>query len=383
MSQILSQVMGQQMRMEQRLTPQLIQSMDILQLNVSALEQRIAEELERNIALEGGDPGRPAQPAEESEGAKPENPAESESFNRLDQLNREYDLDFGDNGYPVRRRSSYDGERDAKMDAMANTAARPESLAEHLLSQWALMDLEDEVRRAGEAIIYGLEEDGYLRSRLEEIGANCRPPLTVPVLERALARVQRLDPVGVAARDYQECLLLQLEALPGNNHIERELITHHLHDILRNRYPAVAKATGFSVGEISEAVKAMSATLHLHPAYLVIDRQVPRITPDVIVEYDDEGTDLVVRLTRGNTPRLRISPHYSQMLKEKRNGKDVRAFVRKHVESAGALIDAVNYRRNRLLDVAEAIIERQRGFFDVGPSGLKVLRMSELAVQLE
>jgi RNA polymerase sigma-54 factor len=102
-----------------------------------------------------------------------------------------------------------------------------------------------------------------------------------------------------------------------------------------------------------------------------------------MVEYDDEGKDLVVRLTRGNMPRLRISAHYSGMLKQKRNNKEVRAFVRKHVESASALIDAIAYRRSRLLDVAQSIIERQRAFFSLGPSGLKVLRMSELAVRLE
>ena len=389
MSQVLSQVMSQQMRLEQRLTPQLIQSMEILQLNVIALEQRIDEELERNVALESTEltaepaPSTQPEPSQRKERQDGERNHESESFNRLDRLGREYDLDFWDSAAPSRRRSSYAGERDAKMDAMANTAARPESLAEHLIKQWTLLDLDNETGRAGEAIIYSLDEDGYLRTRLEEIGANKRPQIAMPVMEKALTRVQRLDPVGIAARDYQECLLIQLQALPGNNRIEEELIRNHLHDILRNRYPVVAKATGYSVGEISEAVKAMASSLHLHPAHLVIDRQVPRITPDVIVEYDDEGKDLIVRLTRGNMPKLRISPHYSHMLKEKRNNRDVRAFVRKQVESASALIDAITYRRSRLLDVAKAIIERQRDFFDQGPSGLKVLRMSELAAALE
>ncbi|MCP4246090.1 MAG: RNA polymerase factor sigma-54 [bacterium] len=399
MSQILSQVLGQHMRLEQRLTPQLIQSMDILQLNVSALEQRIEEELERNVTLERVDtpadgegataaPETPDAPTAPDSPSTPDTPdgdaaAAGESFDRLERMGREYDVDFGDTWMPLRRRVAGDGERDAKMDAMANTAARPESLADHLTGQWTLLDLDDEIRRAGEAIIFSLDEDGYLRTRLEEIGANKRPPIAVPVLEEALNLVQQLDPVGVAARDYQECLLIQLDALPGNNGIERELIENHLHDILRNRYPVVAKATGYSVGEISEAVRAMGSTLHLHPAYLVIERQVPRITPDVIVEYPDDGTGLTVRLTRGNLPQLRISDQYSKMLKAKGNGKDVRAFVRKHVEGASALIDAITYRRNRLLDVAQAIIERQREFFDRGAAGLKVLRMSELAEQFE
>jgi RNA polymerase sigma-54 factor len=391
MSQILSQVMGQHMRMEQKLTPQLIQSMDILQLNVMALEARIDEELERNIVLDSDEEAPASTPEGESppqatpapsNGSEQAN-AEGRSFDRLERMNREYDLDFGDSWFPSRRRRSYDGERDAKMDAMANTAARPQSLAEHLMNQWVLLESDKEIRRAGEAIIYSLEEDGYLRTRLEEVSQNTRPRIPVETIEEALSLVQRLDPAGIAARDYQECLLIQLDALPGINLIERELITNHLHDIVRNRFPAVAKATGYTVNEISEAVKAISSTLHLHPAYLVVERQVPRITPDVMVEYPEDGGGLVVRLTRGNSPSLRISPHYARVLKERSNGKEVRAFVRKHMENATALIDAINYRRSRLLDVAREIIERQRDFFTMGPAGLKVLRMSELADQLE
>ncbi len=389
MSQILSQSLSQQMRLEQRLTPQLIQSMDILQLNVTALEHRLAEELERNVALESADVDLPDVPDLSAE--SPPTPAEqdgkrdpeTDSFNRLERLDREYDLDLGGAPLLSHRRGRADGERDAKLDAMANTAARPESLAEHLLQQWVMLDLDPEVRRAGEAIIYSLDDDGYLRTRLEEVAQNARPPMAVAVLEQALPRVQRLDPMGVAARDYQEALLVQLEALPGNNRIERELIENHLHDVVRNRYPAIAKATGFSVGEITEAVKVITTHLHLHPASLVIQRQVPRITPDVLVEYADDTGELIVRLTRGNMPALRISEQYSQMLKQKKNNKEVRAFVRQHLENATALIDAVNYRRSRLADVARLVVERQRDFFYQGPAGLKILRMSELAAELD
>ncbi|MCP4590263.1 MAG: RNA polymerase factor sigma-54 [bacterium] len=384
MAQSLSHVMGQYMRLEQRLTPQLIQSMDILQLNNLALENRIAEELEKNCALEladptakktdadaNQDPGAEASPAPESE----------DSFRRLDQLSEEYDLDFNES--PYRPRRSFDSrERDAKMDAMANTASRPESLAEHLLGQWHVLDLDHETRRAGDAIVYHLDDDGYLRTRLEEIAENTRPPISVDALRQALPQVQRLDPVGVAARDYQECLLLQLEALPGDNRIEHELIQDHLHDVVKNRFPAIAKATGYSTGEITEAVRAISSTLVLHPAYLVVDGQVLPIHPDVIVEYASSGGGLTVRLTRGSSPGLRVSRRAVEILKNRRNGKGERDFVRKHVDAANALIDAVQYRRGRLLDVAQAIIEKQRDFFEIGPQGLKVLRMCDLAVEL-
>ncbi len=381
MSQSLSQVMGQYMRMEQRLTPQLIQSMDILQLNMMALENRVAEELERNIALESVEAEGQPQDKQRDTDDRDRDGADVDSFNRLDSFSREYDLDVVDGPYVPRRAAPAD-DRDPKMEAMANTASRPGGLDEYLLSQWRVLELDDEVARAGEAIIYHLEEDGYLKVRLEAIADSTRPPIPLAILEDALKRVQQLDPVGIAARDYQECLLLQLDAQPGDNRIERTLIENHLADIEKNRYPAIAKATGYSIGEIQEAVKAITSSLVLHPGYLVVDRQVPRINPDVVIDYSDQTGELDVRLSDGNSPRLRVSRKYIEMLKAKKNGKDVRDFVRKHVESANALIDAIRYRRGRLLAVAEAIVSRQRDFFEVGPQGLKVLRMSELAERL-
>ncbi|MCB9851028.1 MAG: RNA polymerase factor sigma-54 [Phycisphaerales bacterium] len=369
------------MRLEQKLTPQLIQSMNILQLNALALENHVAEELEKNYALEveehhptDPDANRPREDRSDGNG-------EVESFERLERLAREYSgEDFFSS---ARRRVGGSEERDAKMDAMANAASRPESLAEHLVAQWSVIELSDDVRRAGEAIIYSLEDDGYLRVQCADIAADAHPPLDVAVVEQALAQVQQLDPVGVAARDYQECLLLQLEALPGDNRIEKVLVRDHLTDVVKNRYPAIAKATGYSIGEITEAVKAMQSTLYLHPGYTVVDREVAPILPDVIVEEADSGGGFEVRLTRSSSPRLRISPSVLEMLKSKGAEKDVRDFVRSHVESATALMDAIKFRKERLRLVAERIVEHQREFFDTGPEGLQVLRMSDLAEELE
>lgn len=386
MSQVLSQVMGQYMRMEQKLTPQLIQSMDILQLSTQALESRIAEELEKNVTLEvpenapgAEDAGKRLEPASNGR----DRGGDSASFNRLDRFSRENRLDFDDRtGLRMKGRYAGSGDRDAKLDAMANTAGRAIGLDEHLLGQWVLLDIDEQIRRAGEAVIYHLEDDGYLKMPLERIAEDTRPPIEIEVLQQALVLIQKLEPIGIAARDYRECLLLQLEAMPGDNTIERTLIKDYLGEISHNRFPAIARETGYTVGEITAAVEAISHSLVLHPGYLVIERRVPRVYPDVIVEEDEQGKGLCVRLARGNLPELRIKQEYLDMLKTRSNGKEVRDFVRKQVDGANTLIEAVKFRRNRLMEVAQAIVTHQAQFFAIGSPGLKVFRMSDLAQEL-
>lgn len=375
------------MRMEQRLTPQLIQSMNILQLPVADLEALIEQEMEKNPALEPqeGAGERTESPSEDgAPKASPEAGLDdtSPSFQRLERLSRQYDMDFEDAGTGYRRTAQRDGERDGKLDAMANAADRNVTLHEHLLPQWSLLDIDAEERRAGEAIIQHLDNDGYLRVGLEEIAAKLSPPPTLEEMEFALWDVQTLEPLGVGARDVRECLLLQLDALPGDNRIERTIIADHLDSAARNMLPAIARATSYRVEEISAALDAIRTTLHPHPGYLVARRSEPPIRPDIIVEYAGAGGDLDVRLARGNDPRLRVSSQYLNMAKARDGDKTVRDFARRGVDAASTLIDAIAFRRNRLLDVARLIITRQKEFFDIGPNGLKPLRMSEVAEEL-
>ncbi len=381
MSQSLSQVVSQVLRQEQRLTPQLIQSMDILQLPLLAFEQRLQQEMESNPALEVELPSEPSLEAQTEAEPEPGGNGEADdSFDRLEELARQYDFDDGDREFS----GSYQSEdgRDSKMDAMASTASRPISLHEHLLNQWALVDVDPEARRAGEALIYQIDDDGYLRTPLEEITITVSPPLSMEAVEKALAAVQELEPPGVGARDLRECLLLQLAALPGHYDLEEQIVRHHLEDIEKNRYPQVAKALGVEIDDVKEAVRTLGR-LNPRPGTLVSDYDVPRITPDVIVEYDDAGDGYTVRLARGNNPRLRISPSIRRMLKASRHDKTVRDFLRKNIESASAIIDAVQYRQQRLLEVAKIVVDRQRDFLDYGPSALKILRMNDLAVELK
>jgi RNA polymerase sigma-54 factor len=371
------------LRQEQRLTPQLIQSMDILQLPLMALEQRINQELQTNPVLEYEPPVSEADEAAAEPAAEPKEERstseEAESFDHLERLIQDNDFDPGDQPYA---RSGGAEAADAKMEAMANTASRPESLQKLLQEQWRFLTLADNIRRAGEALIDFIEEDGYLRTSLEEVADSVDPPLSAADLETALREIQqKLEPTGIGARSLEECLLLQLSQQPGEHELARTLILGHLTDLQKNRYPAIAKATGKSIEAIKEAVNEISH-LHPHPGILLACRSAPVIVPDVIVEYDEEEEcGYSVRLARGNEPRLRISPYYRRMLQEKNGDRSTREFIRRNLEAAKALVDAIKFRKDRLLDVAKVVVERQAEFFEKGPAALKILRMSELAEQ--
>lgn len=408
MSHQLSMIPSQQMRLEQRLTPQLIQSMEILQLPILALEARVREELEQNPVLEETEPAisEEAGPAKNETPASEATRAEAESFERLERMSRELDMDPGD--VPYGRVSTSDGERDPKLDAMANTESRGESLRDFLMRQWGLVEAAEEVKKAGEIIIDWMDDDGYLRTEaehhsrgsngdtmeatplvikrapeearrlMEEIAASRNPPVDADALAKALALVQTLEPPGVGARDLAECLLIQLRAQEGADPLCAELVGYHLVNLAKNNFPIVARATGRSLDELKAALKTIGKLNH-HPGLQFRASDVPKIAPDILVDYADQGDGYVVRLARGSSPRLRISTQYKEMLQDKDLDKDTREYIRKRIEAAGVIIDAIHYRRDRLLDIAKIILARQKEFFDYGPQFLKVLHMRDLA----
>jgi RNA polymerase sigma-54 factor len=422
MSQYLSMLPSQQMRLEQRLTPQLIQSMEILTLPLMALEARVREELESNPVLEEleAEVGETEKAPREDLPSTESNNAEAEGFERLERMSREMEFDPGDLAFGRGGSGGgMNGDRDSKLDAMANTASRGECLRDQLLKQWSLIETDPSIRQAGEAIIDWLDEDGYLRTEeehhplrengdtpdatpliihrtpeqqavlLEQIAASRTPPLDTALLEKALKLVQTLEPTGVGARDLSECLMIQLrakeEASPGGPESDplcKELVRYHLAELSKNQYPAVADATGASIEEIKSALKIIGK-LHHHPGLLVQSSNVPRISPDIIVDYADEGDGYTLRLARGNNPRLRISAQYRQMLQDRSTDKATREFIKGRIESASALKDAIEYRRQRLLQIGHILLDRQREFFDYGPQFLKVLRMRDLGEELK
>ncbi|HEY4328284.1 MAG TPA: RNA polymerase factor sigma-54 [Phycisphaerae bacterium] len=384
--------------MEQRmkLAPRMIQSMEILQLPLMALEERIEKELEANPVLErassdydapdmtqvAGIPKEAVTPATETAANEPKEISDREIEQYLQDQSDWSSINRGTRG-----RSS--GERDAKMDAMANTAARGLSLQEELSRQWDLVDMEPRIRRAGYVLIDWVADDGYIRDPIETITQHLPDGLTQKDIEETIPILQqRLEPVGICARSVQECLLLQIDALErsaGNDMdltVPRALVTSYLHDLEMNRLPQIARKSGFTIDQINHGREFLKH-LNPRPGTLLGESRVPTVTPDAIVERDEETGEYTSRLTEEYAPRLYINEVYKRMAKNKQDvdGK-TREFIANNIRNARWLIESIEQRRNTLLRVLRVVVEAQKEFLEHGPQFMKPLPMIGVADQL-
>lgn len=383
----LSFGMEQRQVQKQILAPRMIQSMEILQLPIMALQERIDQEIQENPILDLREED-PDLPAEEVEAEAPDAPTDEErelvidethdnerDFERLLKMDEEWPDHFEEHSRPSRNRMEEEGER--KHDAMANMIARPPSLHDYLRDQLGWFDLDPEVRAMAERVIYNLDVNGYLQSSLEDLIGPTGTPDDLALARRSLAIVQRLDPPGVGAHDLRECLLLQLT--PGLPHYDemKTLVASHLEDIEHNRLPIIARKTGYSIATIQEAIRHLRL-LNPKPGKDFADEHIPTVTPDVFVEQGEDGR-YRVRLEDGRTPSLFISPYYRKLLQSGTANDETREYIKQKLSSAQWLIDSIEQRRNTLTRVAQAIVDHQTEFLDKGPESIKPLKMQQIA----
>lgn len=377
-----------QMRMEQRmkLAPHMIQSMEILQLPILALQERIEQELNSNPVLETADSENteqaespPEQVTEETrEGdvtADTEGP-EIEDFENIDDLGEGF-TDYMDQAGTLRMRYSAD-DADKKLEAMKNTAAPPQSLHEYLSEQWGLIDAEEPVKKAGSAIIDYIDDRGYLSVRLEQLHNKDKGDVSIDDLKGALKLVQTLEPSGVGARDLRECLLIQIDQSSEDMSFERTLISEHMDDLLENHLPEIAKKMNCSIERINQAIVRLSK-LDTSPGLQVGRQENHPVTPDVIIELADEPGEYVVRLADSGLPRLRINDYYARMTKDKKISEKTKKFLQNSIRSAQWIMDAIEQRNNTLLKVSKTVVKYQKDFFDKGQLYLRPLPMSKVA----
>lgn len=362
-------------RMEQKmiLAPRMIQSMEILQLPSMALEERIRQEVEENPVLEL----KEVAPQEAADKSSEDSSADTE-FDALEAFDRDWEDRSGENHRSSR--GSLDEAGDKKLDAMQNMPARPPSLQDHLNEQLCLLEATPAQIKLVRLLITYLDDRGYLTTPLEDIAQHADPPATVAELEEVLSLAQKLDPPGVAARDYRECLLLQLTPETPHRDLVRQIINNHLEDIAQNRLPIIQRATGYDIPIILEA-RDVIASLHLNPAASFVPDSTPHVVPDIEVTRNDDG-DYNIRLLDDWLPNIYISPRYIKMYKDKASDPKAREFLKRKIQAAQWLKESIEQRRNTLEKVTRAIIKHQRAFLDLGPEHIEPLKMQQIADQV-
>ena len=384
--------MGTELRQVQKqvLSPRMIQRMEILQLPVMALHERIAQEMNENPLLEVSEETETAESEIEEEFEEPETPSEQEDelvvendsdnasdFERLLELNRELPDHFDE----PPRKSANQMEQDAakRHDAMANAVSRPTSLNDFLVQQLGELRLDDACFRMCLRIISALDADdgGRLNSSLEDLLPSGASADDLALAHRALKTVQTLEPQGIAARDLRECLLLQITSeMPYYDEV-KTLVSHHLEDLHHNRLPLIKKKTGYSIARITDA-KEQLKRLNPKPAAAWMDSIIPTVTPDVVVDRGEDGT-YRVNLEDDFIPRLRISNYYRQRLSSGTATPEEVEYIRKKVNAAQWLIDSVEQRRRTLTRVAQAIVDHQHNYLENGPDFIEPLKMQQIA----
>ncbi|KAA0244122.1 MAG: RNA polymerase sigma-54 factor [Candidatus Brocadia sp. AMX2] len=346
-----------QLQQKLKLSPQIIQSIEILQLPLLALVEHIQQEMVDNPVLE-----------EVLDEKKDENPKEgddvvqvAEDNEKVDEIDKlgEIAEDWRDYySQTTVRRNNVSEERDQKQEALENTAAKPMSLHDYLMGQLSLIDIPDHLVEVCENTIYSIDKSGYLASPLEEIMQSLEKPLS---LEGNL----------------QECLMLQLDKRDPNYQLTKELLLNHLEDIEMKKYPLIAKKTGYSLEVIKRQVEFIR-TLNPKPGSLFCDETIPYVVPEVKVEYID-GKYEVFLIDNTNLPHLHISSFYRKFLNENGTDTSTRQYIQKKIESAKWLIDAIEQRRSTLYKVASKIVELQKDFLDEGIHRLRTLKMQDVA----
>jgi len=389
--------MSQRMDQKMILAPRMIQSMEILQLPIMALQERIQQELQENPVLElkeafddepgaaGEESEAPAAATDADDVTDPERELVIDGangneldFDRLEGLNRDWEDHFNE-GHRMSR-NGMDEEGDKKHDAMQNMPSRPQSLHDYLNDQLAFLDITPAQMHLLRFLITHIDENGYLSVPLDEVARSYDHPVSPAQAEEALHILQKLEPAGVGARDLRECLLLQLTPETPHRDVLRVLILNHLEDIQHNRLPVIQRRTGFDLQAVKEAIEALK---HLNPkpgAQFTADN-IPYVVPDIAVERTEEG-NYDVRLLDDWTPTIYISRRYLELYRDKGADPKAKEYLKRKIQAAQWLMESIEQRRSTLEKVTRAIIQHQRDFLDKGPEHIEPLKMQQIADQV-
>jgi len=363
----MKQSMNLKVSQHLRLTPQLQQSIRLLQLSTVELEQELEQAVSQNPLLEREESGpfEANSPKDEGpSGVEAESPASTTSDEPLD-------LDW------TSAYSSRNGDDDEDEPDFTQQASDTESLSEHLMTQLAAMRLSSRDKSLVELLIAMLDERGYLSEPLEEIAAALPPELDIDEkeLDIALKHLQNMEPSGVAARTPAECLELQLKSMPGGSPehaVAIRIVREHLSDLAARNFARLKRTLRCS-DECLRRAHQLILSLNPYPGSQYARTETHYIVPDVVVSKS--ATSWIATINPDALPKLRINPGYAQILRGERNAGAMSA----QLQEARWLIRNVQQRFDTILRVAQAIVAQQRHFFDHGEVAMRPLLLREIA----
>ena len=355
---------SQEMKMQQALSPQLYQSMEILQMSLMDLQQLVKQELSANPTLEAQQPEADAQIEVET------------GTQDAEQFDAEM-VALGDD-WSGERSSGLGSDAEEKHQFLMESLSEGASLQEQLLEQLMMVDLDAQERGIAELLIGNIDDEGYLQLDLEEMME--RPDFPVEMFERVLRSVQGMDPAGVGARDLRECLLLQLERAGETGGEAYALVHDHLDLLGRNRLEEMAGLMELPLERITVLAERV-VQLDPKPGLQLSVDAVEMVTPEIFVE-EVEG-ELRVRSNRKPYPRLFLNPRYLELLKDKGTPAETKAYIREKLAKSRLMIQSIDQRISMIEQIAGELVTIQRAFFEQGVEGLRPLNMRTVAERLE
>ena len=338
-----------------KLSPQMLQSMEILQMSTLELNEYIQELVQENPAAELAEP---PDPGDESE----------ELWRRLQSL---ADLDHQNRQYVTADRDELD-----PLARVGTDGGLADTLLLHLTRQLERSHASTIVLRGAQFLAASLDEDGYLRDDVADLAQAAGLPASI--LEEGLSLLQTLDPPGVGARDLSQCLALQLQR-QGESGTALAIVQRHLEHLARKQYHAIAQDLGVSQEAVREAERQIQA-LDPRPGSAFAGREEPSyLIPDLAVVEAEEGLTVVYQ--NAYTPTLQLSGYYCD-LQQRSTDPEVKQYLTDKIKQAQFVIQAVEQRRSTLLDCARAIVRRQEAFFRSAGGHLVPLRLSDVAQEL-
>ncbi len=387
--------LNQRLSQQQKLSPQQIQYQKLLQLNALTLEQRIKTELELNPILEEVVDGEMELSVDQLENEIPDT-ADSVDGEEIEEISSDEEFDLEDymNDYDE---GDYENDysRSNEEEKTHPVAPAKETLSEHLFEQLSMLDLREDLMLLGEEIIGNLDAGGYLKRDLQSLVDELRMfehlEVSAAEAEALLKKIQTFDPVGIASRNLQECLIVQIQNSsfdPYYSFLAEELLSKHFDEFTKKRFDLIRQKMNLTE-ETLKSVNDLIQKLNPKPGEGNLQSiEANQITPDFIVEKVDD--DFVITLNDKGQSSVTVNKSYLEMLstnKRKRKisprEKDAYKFLREKFESAKWFIACIQQRRETLLKIMRAILEKQYEFFEKGAKFLKPMIYKDIAEEIQ